>query len=66
MVLSDWEIWACARQQIARHGEFAAEAAALRADALLEAGDLDGMNAWLAIRDRIVALQGRVDSETAH
>ena len=65
-VLSDWELWACARQHISQYGDGAVEAAALRADALLEAGDLDGMNAWLAIRDRIVALQGRVDSETAH
>lgn len=65
-VLSDWELWACARQQIGQHGDGAVEAAAMRADALLEAGDLDGMNAWLAIRDRIVACQGRVDSETAH
>ena len=65
-VLSDWELWACAKQQIQQYGDLAAEAAAMRADALLKAGDLDGVKAWATIRDRIVLLQGRVDSETAH
>ena len=64
--LSDWELWACARQQMDQYGDLAAEAAAMRADALLEAGDLDGVNAWVTIRHRIEVLQGRVDSETAH
>lgn len=64
--LSDWELWACAKQQIDQHGDLAVEAAAMRADALLEVGDLDGVQAWVTIRDRIVVLQGRVDSETAH
>jgi len=65
-VLSDWELWACAKQQIDQHGDLAAETAAMRADALLDAGNLDGVKAWVTIRDRIVVLQGRVDSETAH
>lgn len=65
-VLSDWDLWACAKQQIDQHADLAAEAATMRADALLDAGDLDGVQAWVTIRDRIVALQGRVDSETAH
>lgn len=65
-VLSDWELWACAKQQIDQHGDLAAEAAARRADALLEVSDLDGAKAWVTIRDRIVVLEGRVDSETAH
>jgi hypothetical protein len=64
--LSDWELWACAKQQMDQFGDLAAEAAAMRADALLESGDLDGVKAWVSIRDRIMVLQGRVDSETAH
>jgi len=65
-VLSDWELWAGAKQQIDRHGDLAAEAATMRADALLDTGDLDGIKGWVTIRDRIVVVQGRVDSETAH
>ena len=65
-VLSDWELWACAKQQIDRHADLAAEAATMRADALLDTGDLDGIKGWVTIRDRIVVVQGRVDSETAH
>jgi len=64
--LSDWELWACAKQQMDQFGDLAAEAAAMRADVLLESGDLDGVKAWVTIRDRIMVLQGRVDSETAH
>lgn len=33
--LSDWELWACAKQQIDKHGEVAATMAALRADGLV-------------------------------
>ena len=40
--MSDWELWACAAQQIAQHGTFAAEMAAMRADQLLADGDLEG------------------------
>lgn len=65
-ILSDWELWACAKQQIDQHGDLAAEAAAMQADALLEAGDLDGVKAWATIRNRILVLQGRTDNETAH
>lgn len=64
--LSDWELWACAKQQMDQYGDLAAEAAAMRADALRESGDLDGVKAWVTIRDRIMVLQGHVDSETAH
>lgn len=66
VALSDWELWACARQQILQHGDLALVAAAGRADTLLEAGDVYGMSVWLEIRRRIEDLQGRVFSETAH
>ena len=56
-VLSDWELWACAKQQIDRHADLAAEAATMRADALLDTGDLDGIKGWVTIRDRIVVVQ---------
>lgn len=60
---SDWELWACAAQQIGRHGEFAPEAAAIQADALLDAGDLEGHRTWLAILARIRHLSGPMPGE---
>ena len=55
--MSDWELWACAAQQIAQHGTFAAEMAAMRADQLLADGDLKGQRAWTQILRRIHELQ---------
>jgi len=53
MAIGDWELWACARQQIERHGDDAAVRAAMRGDALLAEGDLDGHRTWMAILDRM-------------
>lgn len=66
-VLSDWELWACARQQIAQHGPNAAMiAASMRADALLEAGDMAGHKTWLSILERIEQLSEVRDGEVRH
>jgi hypothetical protein len=43
------EIWQAASLMINRHGPDAAMQAALRADELLDAGDLDGAATWRAI-----------------
>lgn len=51
--ISDWELWACARKIIDRHGTEAELHAAQRADELLEAGDIDGQRVWKAIVARI-------------
>jgi hypothetical protein len=50
-------VWACANTLIAQHGEDAWFHASLRADELLEAGDLDGHNMFNAILLRIEELQ---------
>ena len=55
-ILSDWELWACANEQLRQHGENAAIFAAMRADELLEKADLDGVQNWLLIIDRIEQL----------
>ena len=60
-ILSDWELWACANETIKQHGEEAATFAAMRADKLLEATDLDGVHNWLLITDRIEQLLKRPD-----
>jgi hypothetical protein len=64
--LSDWELWACAAQQIDEHGEAAAEMAAMKADDLLAAGDLAGSHTWLDILARILHLQLPRTDETSH
>ena len=62
--LSDWELWACARQQINQHGNDAAVfSAASRADALLAEGDLAGHAVWIAILERIQQLSEVRDGE---
>jgi hypothetical protein len=53
VILSDWELWACANETVKQHGEGAPIFAATRADKLLEEANLDGAHNWLLIRDRI-------------
>ncbi len=54
---SDLDIYRSARLLIDQHGEDAARHAAKRADALLEAGDMEGKAVWLNIREAIEELQ---------
>ena len=55
-ILTDWELWACANEAIRQHGADAVIHAAMRADALLESGDLDGVAIWRLIISRIETL----------
>jgi hypothetical protein len=66
MTISDWELWACARQQIVQHGDDAVIHASMRSDRLLADGDLDGHHIWLAIVDRIRGLGVVTNHETEH
>jgi hypothetical protein len=50
-------IWACAHTLLEQHGNDAWFHASQRADALLEAGDLDGHKMFNAILERIEALE---------
>lgn len=65
-MLTDWELWACANQQIGRYGDMAALSAAMRADQLLEAGDLEGHRTWTSILHRINELQRLPRNDTTH
>lgn len=65
-VLTDWELWACARQQIERYADDASVHAAMRSDVLLAEGDLPGHRAWLAILNRIGQLTGVRGGEVRH
>ena len=63
---TDWELWACAAQQIAQHGTFTAEMAAMRADKFLAYGDLEGQRAWTQILRGIHELQAFPAQDTRH
>lgn len=56
LTISDRELWACARKVLEMHGTGAEIHAAMRADELLEAGDLAGERVWKAILTRIVEM----------
>lgn len=54
--ISDRELWACAQQYIHQHADNAAIMAAMRADELLEQGDVEGAKTFIAIVRRIKKL----------
>ena len=55
----DKDIYQAAKLLIDRHGDNAVIHAAMRADELLEAGDLDGQAVWKRILKAIEELQSR-------
>ncbi len=48
-MIPDLDIWRSAQVLVKRHGQDAPIEAAMRADAMLEAGDLDGYAVWKRI-----------------
>ena len=62
-MLSDWEIWACANRMVRQHGFDAPIHAAMRADELLEEGDLAGSLMCRQIMHRIEKLLKKPDGE---
>ncbi len=55
---SDIDIYRSAQVLVKRHGQDAPIHAAMRADELLEAGDLDGATVWKRILRAVEELQG--------
>ncbi len=49
-MIGEADIWRSAAQIVDRYGEDAPLGAAMRADAMLEAGDLDGLAVWKRIK----------------
>ena len=66
MMLTDWELWACAKIELDRHGKEASCHAAMRSDALLAEGDWDGHRTWLRIIERIDRLTEVDADEVRH
>ncbi len=56
--VSDLDIWRSAQVLVKQHGADAPIQAAMRADAMLEAGDLDGCAVWKRILRAVEELQG--------
>ena len=59
-MIPDLDIYRSARVLVKRHGEDAPIHAAMRADELLEAGDLDGVSVWRRVLRAVEELQGTV------
>ncbi len=55
---SDLDIYRSAQLLVKQHGEDAPIHAAMRADAMLEAGDLDGLATWKRILRAVEELRG--------
>jgi hypothetical protein len=56
LMLSDWELWACANHVLQTHGDKAPLHVAEQIGALALAGDEAGIRTWQAIAERIVQL----------
>ncbi len=56
-MVSDLDIYRSAKLLVDQHGEDAGLEAAMRADKLLAAGDMDGKQAWVRIMRAIEAMQ---------
>lgn len=54
--ISEWELWACAQHYLQQHAAEAPIMAAMRADELLEEGDVEGAHVFVAIVRRIERL----------
>ncbi len=65
---SDLDTYRCAHLLIKRHGDDAPIEAAMRADKLMEAGDMDGRTVWLRIVKAIEELlaKERPEGEKVH
>jgi len=63
---TDIDIYRAAKLYIDNHSDQAALQAAMQADALLEAGDLDGAATWRKIIKAIVAMRATEPSGSLH
>ncbi len=67
-MIPDIDIFRIAHLLVKRHGQDAPVEAAIRADAMLDKGDLDGYAAWKRILRAVEELQGTApkSSEAVH
>ncbi len=65
-MLTDLDIYRSAKILVEQHGADALIEAALKADELLDAGDIDGQAVWMRIRKAVLELLNRGDGEVVH
>jgi hypothetical protein len=65
-VPSDLDIWRSAKLYVEQHGDTAAIHAAMRADAMLDEGDLDGYAVWKRIVRAVRELLNKEPKGTVH
>ncbi len=65
-MILDLDIYRSANLLVKQHGEDAPIHAAMRADAMLEAGDLDGYAVWKRIMRAVEELRGTVPGARVH
>ncbi len=65
-MVDDTDVYRSAKLLVEQHGADALLEAALRADELLDAGDLDGRAVWLRIRKAVLELLKPGDGEVVH
>ncbi len=65
-MIPDLDIYLSANLLVKQHGEDAPIHAAMRADAMLEAGDLDGYAVWKRIMRAVEELRGTVPGARVH
>ena len=63
---TDIDIYRSAQILVDQHGQDAVHEAAIRADELLDAGDLDGQAVWMRIRKAVLELLKPGDGEAVH
>jgi hypothetical protein len=64
-MVPDLDIWRSANLLVKQHGEDAPIEAAMRADAMLEAGDLDGCAVWKRILRAVEELRSEERPKSA-
>ncbi len=65
-MIPDLDIYRSANILVKQHGKDAPIQAAMRADAMLEAGDLDGYAVWKRILRAVEELQGAAPGARVH
>lgn len=66
MGLNQIDIYRSAKLLIDQHGEHADLEAMTKADAMIEAGDIDGQRVWMRILDAVRELQNTKPSGRVH
>jgi hypothetical protein len=60
------DVWYVAKLLIDQHGDEAPVHAAMRAEAMLDAGDLDGQAVWKAILKAVIELVNKEPDRAVH